>query len=125
MPEGQKNDRFDDDELREGVEGPQQVLAGDIEEHERSQCARVRDGVDKSDVEVAIAGGEAPVFIQARAVQHERHKHQDRLQNHKLQHTLLTPPDENPACAHNNCVHNNSSTKRTKLFVSRRIRRDR
>ena len=54
MPEGEKDDRFDREELESWVIGPQELLGGRVEEEEGEEGDRDADVVDQGGVEVAL-----------------------------------------------------------------------
>ena len=54
MPEGEKDDRLDGEELESWVIGSQELLGGRVEEEEGEEGDRDADVVDQGGVEVAL-----------------------------------------------------------------------
>ena len=54
MPEGEKDDRLDREELESWVIGSQELLGGRVEEEEGEEGDRDADVVDQGGVEVAL-----------------------------------------------------------------------
>ena len=54
MPEGEKDDRLDGEELESWIIGSQELLGGRVEEEEGEEGDRDADVVDQGGVEVAL-----------------------------------------------------------------------
>lgn len=89
LPEGEKDDRLDGEELPDGIVGREEVSRGVVEEDQSVEGQADADVVDHDDVEVARVGAPVAVAVLAEGLQNERGKGHDRLDGAELQRRLL------------------------------------
>ena len=94
LPEGEKDDRLDGEELPDGVVGREEVPGGVVEEDQAVEGQRDADVVDGDDVEVAGVGAPVAVAVLPEGLQHQRREGHDRLHGAELQRRLLAEAEK-------------------------------
>mmetsp|Transcript_2363 Transcript_2363/g.7134 ORF Transcript_2363/g.7134 Transcript_2363/m.7134 type:complete len:450 (+) Transcript_2363:301-1650(+) len=89
LPEGEEDNRLDQQELKHGIEGRQQRVCSLVEHKQRKQCHAVRDVVHYRDVQVPVLRAPVARSVVPGGKQDHGSNAEDWHQQHKLQRSLL------------------------------------
>jgi len=94
LPEGEKDDRLDREELESWIIGSQELLGGRVEEEEGEEGDRDADVVDQGGVEIALRHLPSALVVFAPSLQDDDNDAEDRLEKAELEGSLLAKPQK-------------------------------